>query len=154
MSNNKTNVLISMCLCGVHCRYDGRDVHFEAFDHLSDFVNLIPICPEIMGGLPTPRPPAEKIDNRIVTNEHEDVSEQYVRGAFTALSIAKKFKCNVAILKEYSPSCGVNKIYDGSFTGRKIEGLGVTAKLLIDNGLEVYSDEDIEIFIRKYIKVN
>lgn len=144
------NILISMCLCKVPCRYDGRDVTFEEFINLSEKFNLVPVCPEIIGGLSTPRNPAERIGDKIVSNIQEDVTEQYVKGSKETLKLAQRFNCEIAILKEFSPSCGVHMIYDGSFTGNKIDGSGVTAQLLKENNIEVYSDLEIDKFLKKY----
>ena len=146
------NVLISMCLCGVPCRYDGRDVPFEKLVELIDDVTLIPVCPEIMGGLSTPRDPAELINHKVISNQGLDVTKEYDQGAHITLKLAKQLNCDVAILKEYSPSCGVHKIYDGSFQGSKMQGSGVTASLLMKNDIEVFSDETVQDFIDKYIK--
>lgn len=137
------NILISACLLGVNCRYDGKSKFIEKVDSLKDKHNLIPVCPEIFGGLPTPREPAEIIGDRVLTKKGKDVTENYKRGAEEVLKLAKFFDCKLAILKERSPSCGYGKIYDGTFSGRLKDGNGVTAKLLIENGIKVIGESEI-----------
>lgn len=121
--------------------------------------NLIPVCPEQLGGLATPREPAE-IQNgtardvlegkaKVMNKQGVDVTEQYVSGAKETLKIARLYSCTAAILKSRSPSCGCGSIYDGSFTGRLKEGNGVCAQLLLDNGIEVMSEEDFETKIEE-----
>lgn len=140
------NILVSQCLLGIHCRYDGG-----AFDRpfLQKIVaqgrcQFVPICPEQLGGLCTPRPPAECQNNRVVNNTGADVTQQYQKGAAAALSLAKLYGCTAAILKDRSPSCGIGQIYDGSFTGTLTRGDGVTAKLLRENGIAVYPESKLE----------
>ncbi len=142
-------ILISACLLGAACRYDGRSVPMngELIARLAELHTLIPFCPEIYGGLPTPRPPAEIQHDRVINAEGCDVTEQYRRGAKEALRMAKLFGCEAAILKEKSPSCGAGKIYDGSFSRTLTEGKGITAKLLLDAGLRVYGESEIEKLI-------
>ena len=127
-------VLISTCLLGVACKYSGGDnarpalvAALQAAGH-----ELVPVCPEVYGGLPTPRTPAERIGSRVVT----------AAGAEIALQLARLTGCRVAVLKANSPSCGHGTIYDGTFSGKKIPGSGVAAELLEQNGIAVYTDED------------
>lgn len=110
------NIIVSACLLGVSCRYDGNSKPNEKIIDLKEKYNLIPICPEIMGGLPTPRMPAEIKDGRVKTENGIDVTEEYKKGADEAIKLAKLFGCKKAILKENSPSCGCGKIYNGEFT--------------------------------------
>lgn len=138
------NILISACLLGLRCRYDGKDKNFlEGIDKLMKNHILIPICPEQMGGLSTPRDPAERVGNKVITRAGKDVTEEYVKGAEESLKLARLYDCKVAILKEKSPSCGSGKIYDGSFSKTLIDGNGVTAELLIENGIKVIGEGDI-----------
>lgn len=144
--------LISACLCGVNCKYNGGNNLNEKCLELFESGEGILICPEQLGGLSTPRIPAEiegkasGVLNRIhkvINNKYEDVSESFIKGAKEVLKIAKDNKINKAILKEGSPSCGVNFIYDGSFNSNKIKGCGVTTYLLKENGISVISEEQL-----------
>ena len=138
------NILISACLLGVSCRYDGCSVQYPEVSALSEKYNLIPVCPEIYGGLPTPRVPAERILDKVINKEGGDVTENYKKGADIALGLARELNCRAAILKERSPSCASHEIYDGTFTKTRISGMGVTAELLSKNGIKVYSENEIE----------
>lgn len=137
------NILVSACLLGVNCRYDGKGALIEQLRELSQKHNLIPVCPEIYGGLATPRDPAERVGESVVTCNGQDVTKQYEKGAQEILKLAKFYDCKYAILKERSPSCGYGKIYDGTFSKKLIEGNGVTAQLLADNGIRVLGEQDI-----------
>ncbi len=142
------NILISACLLGVACRYDGcrKPLPASVIGALQQKYRLIPICPEIMGGLPTPRIPAEIQPNRrVLRSDGADVTENYQRGAREALLLAELFGCKLAILKEKSPSCGAGRIYDGSFTGTLTDGDGITAELLRKNGIRVIGESEITI---------
>lgn len=141
------NILVSACLLGVHCRYDGNGVMQEALERLSKEHNLIPVCPEIYGGLSTPRDPAERIGERIITKTGQDVTAQYTKGAREILALCKFYDCHYAILKERSPSCGYGKIYDGTFSGKLVDGNGVTAQLLSEQGVKIYGESRIEELI-------
>ena len=142
-------ILISACLLGASCRYDGRSVPLdgELLVMLAKSHTLIPVCPEIYGGLPTPRPPAEITHDCVINAEGHDVTEAYRRGAEEALRMAKLFGCEAAILKEKSPSCGVGRIYDGSFSRTLTDSDGITARLLLDAGIKVYGESEIEKLI-------
>ena len=140
----KRNLLVSACLLGIPCRYDGKSVPRVAISELSEHFNLIPICPEIYGGLPTPRTPSERRGDQVVMRDGTDVTENYRRGAECALMLCKKYGCEIAVLKERSPSCGVGKIYDGSFSGTLKDGDGVTAEYLKKHGITVIGDEHID----------
>lgn len=105
---------------------------------------MIPVCPEQLGGLPTPRIPAERVKDRVITQVGVDVTKEYQIGAEEALKIAKLYNCKKAILKEKSPSCGCGKIYDGTFSRNLIVGNGVTAELLLKNGIEVFGESEID----------
>ena len=143
-------VLISTCLLGVACKYSGGDnarpalvAALQAAGH-----ELVPVCPEVYGGLPTPRTPAERIGSRVVTAAGADVTAQYRKGAEIALQLARLTGCRVAVLKANSPSCGCGTIYDGTFRHRKIAGDGVTAELLQAHGLCVYNEDNFSELLR------
>ena len=135
-------LLVSACLLGCRCRYDGLEKGNPDVIALHDRFQLIPACPEQLGGLSTPRPPAERREDRVVTKT-SDVTEQYRRGAEEALRLAKLFGCRKALLKERSPSCGKGQIYDGTFTRTLIPGNGVTAELLLENGIAVLGESQL-----------
>lgn len=138
------NILVSACLLGINCRFDGDSKYLEQLKILKDKHNLIPICPEIYGGMKTPRQPSEKIGNKVISKTGEDVTDYFKRGAIETLKLAKFFDCKLAILKERSPSCGYGKIYDGTFSGTLIDGNGVTADLLSENGITIIGESGIE----------
>ena len=136
-------ILISACLLGVPCRYDGASKPHPLAQALLEEHQLVPVCPEQLGGLPTPRPPAERRGNRVVSREGPDVTEAYRRGAEAALTLCRQFGCQAAVLKERSPSCGRGVVYDGTFTGALTEGDGVTAELLSAHGILVSGESGI-----------
>ena len=138
----KEPLLISACLLGTPCRYDGKSkpLPVEQLAFLRERYELHPVCPESDGGLPTPRIPSERRDGRVVNRAGEDVSAPYARGAARALALCREHACRKALLKERSPSCGCGEIYDGSFTGTLIPGDGVTAELLKAEGIEVLGE--------------
>ena len=134
------HILVSACLLGTPCRYNGKGVLDPAVQALMREHQLVPVCPEILGGLPTPRTPAERIGDRVITRDGTDVTAAYERGAEEALRLARLFGCQAAVLKERSPSCGAGQIYDGTFAGRLIPGNGVCAQRLLDAGIKVYGE--------------
>lgn len=137
-------ILISACLLGTPCRYDGEGKPNKSIESLKTKYELIPVCPEVSGGLPTPRPPAELKNGRVINKDGFDVTEEYTCGALKTLALAKEHNITLAILKERSPSCGKGKIYDGSFSKTLIDGNGITAKLLIKNGIKVFGESEID----------
>ena len=138
-------LLVSACLLGACCRYDGGSKPCPEILALADSHALIPVCPEQLGGLPTPRPPAEiQSDGRVVNNRGEDVTAAYEKGAAEALRLCRLLRCDAAVLKARSPSCGCESVYDGSFTGALIPGRGVAAQCLLDAGVPVFSEENFE----------
>lgn len=139
-------ILVSACLLGTNCKYSGGNNLRKQVLALRDSYHLVPVCPEQLGGLPTPRPPAEHQGNRVVTKDGQDVTAQYQSGAAEALRLAKLFHCTAAILKARSPSCGLGQIYDGTFSGTLIPAHGTTAQALLDAGIPVYSEEDLPDF--------
>ena len=147
MRVKRPGILVSACLLGVNCRYNGERKKLEGIERLMERAELIPVCPEILGGLPTPRPPAERVGDRVMNREGADVTEAYQRGAEETLRLAELFGEKVALLKECSPSCGMGKIYDGSFQGRIVDGSGVTAELLSSHGISVYGESRIDALL-------
>ena len=136
-------ILVSACLLGVQCRYDGTGALTEGIKKLMEEHMLIPVCPEIMGGLATPRDPAERSGDKVVTKNGADVTENYQKGAMETLKLAKLYQCSCAVLKERSPSCGCGRIYDGSFGRKLVDGNGMTAELLLENGIQVKGESQI-----------
>ena len=137
-------VLVSACLLGEPCRYDGKAMPCEAVIEVSARREFVPVCPEVLGGLPTPRSPAEiQANGRVVDVAGADKTAAFEAGAREALRIARERGCKQAILKENSPSCGVNAVYDGTFSGNLVPGQGKTAALLAEAGIEAFSEIDI-----------
>ena len=137
-------ILVSACLLGAACKYSGGDNFCPKVAALVKNYQLVPVCPEQLGGLPTPRTPAERQGNRVITKDGRDVTAAYSHGAQEAWELAKLFGCGTAILKARSPSCGAQGIYDGTFTGTVIPGSGVTAELLRDAGIRVLTEDELE----------
>lgn len=139
-------ILISACLAGINCKYNGGN---NLNPELRDLVNngkAVPVCPEQLGGLVTPRIPAEIIKDgggniKVITKTGTDVTKEYILGAERALAIAKALNIKTAVLQSRSPSCGCGYIYDGTFTKHLIVGNGITAELFMKNGIKVFSDE-------------
>ena len=138
-------ILVSACLLGRPCRYDGRSKPCEKVIELSERkdVEIIEICPEQLGGLPTPRVPSEIVCGKVISKDGRDVTEFFKAGAKKALAIAKECSCDYAILKSLSPSCSTCGVYDGSFSGKVVDGMGVTARLLSENGIKFVSENEI-----------
>ena len=139
--NQPAPILVSACLLGTPCRYDGSGKADARLLKLGAKRQLIPVCPELLGGLPTPRPPAERVGARILDKDGADVTAAFLRGAQETLRLARLLGCKTAILKARSPSCGAGQIYDGTFSSRLIAGHGVTAALLMQNGITVFTEE-------------
>ena len=141
----REKVLISACLAGINCKVNGENNLLDSgiLDEISKKYHLLFVCPEVFGGLGTPREPAEMKDGLVVTKTAKDVSENFINGAKICLKIAKLNGCKKAILKARSPSCGSGQIYDGSFSKKLIFGDGVAAKLLKENGILVFSEDEI-----------
>ena len=143
-------LLISRCLLGDACRYDGKSkpLPAETLQALRSRYELIPVCPEVLGGLPTPRTPSERQGGRVVMKTGADVTAEYRRGAEAALRLAQENRVCAAVLKERSPSCGKGEIYDGTFTGTLKDGNGVTAEMLLENGFTVFGESEIAKLIK------
>ena len=146
-------IIVSACLLGLNTKYDGKTNDCALLQKYSSIGKFIPVCPEQLGGLPTPRVPVEIIDgtgqdmllgrSEVRGEQGEEVSSEFIQGAKEVLKIVEMVKVTAAILKERSPSCGVNYIYDGSFTHRIKPGQGVTAALLKEHNIPIYSDEEL-----------
>ncbi|MGB3367931.1 MAG: DUF523 domain-containing protein [Acidaminobacteraceae bacterium] len=135
--------LVSACLLGVNCKYSGENNSDTRVIDMLKHEILIPVCPEQLGGMSTPRYPAEIIADKVVNEEGLDVTEHFVKGARETLVLAKMFGIEEAILKDGSPSCASSLIYDGNFSKTKIKGEGYTARLLRKNGIKVISENDL-----------
>ena len=135
-------ILVSACLLGINCKYNGGNNYNEKIiEYLKD-KEVIPICPEIYGGLSTPRKPSERKGNLVIDNEQNDVTLNFKKGAEETLKLAKLLGVKKALLKSKSPSCGYKMIYDGTFTDHLIAGNGVTTELLLNEGIEVLTEKD------------
>lgn len=155
--------IISACLCGVNCKYNGKNNLNDRCLKLFREGKAVLVCPEQLGGLQTPRNPVElnnissevlEENGKALSNKGEDVTKQFLNGAYETLKIAKELGATKAILKEGSPSCGSNFVYDGTFTDNKIKGKGITAYLLEKEGITVFSDEDLEVDNSKLVYLN
>ena len=133
--------MVSACLAGLHCRYDGRTNHKPEVAELVASGLAVPVCPEELGGLPTPRDPSERCGSAVVSCTGRDVSAEFAAGAEAALYIAEEYGCSAAILKARSPSCGCGRIYDGTFSRTLVPGNGLFADLLLKKGFEVFTEE-------------
>ena len=137
-------ILVSKCLLGINCRYNGDSCKNDAVCALSEKYEIIPICPEQDGGLPTPRDPAEIVNGRVISSAGRDVTAEYEKGARHALELAREHNVEFAVLKSKSPSCGCGTIYDGTFSGTLITGDGITAGLLKAMGFKVTDENSIK----------
>ncbi len=155
--------IISACLCGVNCKYNGENNLSERCMKLFREGKAVLVCPEQLGGLSTPRDPVElnneaseviNGNGKALSNQGGDVTKQFIDGAYETLRIAKELGATKAVLKEGSPSCGSNYIYDGTFSGNKIKGKGITAQVLENEGITVFSDEDLEVNNSKLVYLN
>ncbi|MEO3944094.1 DUF523 domain-containing protein [Gorillibacterium sp. CAU 1737] len=153
-------ILVSACLAGMKVRYDGRDNLVETLGRFIEEGRALPVCPEVLGGLSTPREPAEIVGGtgedvldghaRIIDRTGCDVTTEFVSGAYEALRVAREAKATVVVLKESSPSCGSSRIYDGTHSGHKIPGMGVTAALLQREGIRVFSENQLDELFREF----
>lgn len=145
-------LLISACLYGQKCRYDGKDNLISRLDLLKDKFTLVPVCPEVAGGLEIPRNPSEIVGDRVIMNDGRDVTSEYRKGAEIALRTALENGCEFALMKAKSPSCGSGKIYDGTFSRTLTDGDGITIRLLKENGIKVFNETQIKELL-KYIEL-
>lgn len=136
-------IMVSACLLGENCKYNGGNNLSEKVLKYVNGHEVISVCPEVLGGLPTPRVPAEIVNEVVTTKDGRSVDKEFRNGARIALEIAKKNQVDQVILQSRSPSCGPKQIYDGSFSGRKIDGQGVFAKLLTENGFSIMDVEEL-----------
>lgn len=146
----KTKIIVSACLLGENCKYNGGNNKCDDIIALAEKFEIIPVCPECFGGLPIPRVPSEIRDGRVYSKTGEDLTEAFLSGAEQTLYIAKEANAPCAVLKENSPSCGFGKIYDGTFSGNKIEGNGITAQLLYDNEIQIFGESQVKKLINLY----
>ena len=144
-------ILVSACLLGISCRYDGLSKENKELIELGKKFEFFPVCPEILGGLPTPRVPSEIRNGKVINKDGIDVTDNYRKGAEDTLKICKICNIDAVILKSKSPACGKGKIYDGTFSGTLINGNGIAADLLLKNGIKVYTEEE---FIKEFKKNN
>ena len=143
-------LLISACFLGKNCKYSGGNNALppEILTRLGEKYALVPVCPETAGGLPIPREPSERLNGIVIGKSGRDVTAEFDKGAETALTLAQRFGCKAALMKERSPSCGSGTIYDGSFTGTVIPGDGVAAEKLRAAGLTLYGESEIEKLLK------
>lgn len=137
-------ILVSACLLGINCRYNGERVMAPGMDRLMARHTLIPVCPEQLGGLATPRQPSEILGYRVIDLNGADLTESYRLGAAEALRLAAMYGCEYAVLKERSPSCGHGLIHNGLFDGGLVAGNGIAAALLEENGVQVFGESEID----------
>lgn len=152
----KRRIVVSACLLGVCCNYKAEaakefSLNAQFWESLTDRFEVFPVCPEQLGGLSTPRIPSELLDpvvavisgsGKIIARNGEDVSAAFLKGARETLRIAALVRADAAVLKSRSPSCGKNMVYDGTFSGKLVDGSGVAAYMLINSGLEVYDEQE------------
>lgn len=139
-------IAVSACLLGINYKYNGGNNYSEKLEKLLEKHKVIPICPEVLGGLPIPRDPSEIVNGEVLTDKGKSVDKEFRNGAKKALEIVKESGAELVVLQPRSPSCGLGKIYDGSFTGRLVDGDGVFVKLLKDEGIKVV---DVGDFIKE-----
>lgn len=139
----KETLLISACLLGTNCKYNGGNNYTPLVEQLKERYELVPVCPECFGGLPIPHEPSERVGGRVLSKSGNDVTAAFRRGAEKTLEAARKHTVTRAVLKERSPSCGCGAIYDGTFTGTVVPGDGVAAALLLEHGIAIYGESRI-----------
>lgn len=142
-------ILISACLVGDKVNYKGQGNYVKDVELLKEQYDLVLFCPEVEGGLKIPRLPNEIKKDEVFRSDGKNVTHEFMEGARKALRICRFYGIHKAVLKEASPSCGTHEIHDGNFIGKKIKGMGITAKLLKDSGIEVYSEKEILDLIKK-----
>lgn len=148
MTSVMERILISACLVGDRVKYNGGDNLSPKIAALLEKYELVPFCPEVEGGLSIPRSPCERKDDRVINQDGEDVTEAFYKGAELAYNICLFLKIKTAILKERSPSCGTETIYDGTFSHKEISGMGVTAEYLKEKGIAVLNEDEIDSLLK------
>lgn len=143
----KEYLLVSSCLGGFKTKYNGNHNKVDFLRELSMKYHLVFFCPEVVGGLSIPRNPSEIRGSAVFSSTGTDVTKEYRRGAEAALKIAQKYHISKAVLKEASPSCGATMVYDGTFTGGKIKGKGITVQLLEENGIQVFTEQTAQALL-------
>lgn len=141
--------IVSSCLAGINCRYDGNNNSNEKVVKLVKEGKAIPVCPEVLGGLGIPRDRSEIVkdqngDRKVITENGKDVTAEFIKGAMKTSAIAKIVNAEKAVMKKYSPSCGYGEIYDGTFNNNLVEGNGITVEMLIENGVEILTADDLD----------
>ncbi len=144
----REKLLISACLLGRNCKYNGGNNYAPLTEALKARYELVPVCPECLGGLPIPHEPSERVGDRVLSKSGADVTAAFQRGAEKTLALALQHGVKKAVLKERSPSCGCGSIYDGTFTGTVVSGSGVAAELLLAHGVEIYGESRMEELLR------
>ena len=144
----KEKVLISACLLGRNCKYNGGNNYTPLVEELEGRFDLVPVCPECLGGLPIPRAPSERAGEKVLSKTGADVTGAFQRGAEKTLEIARREGVRRAVLKERSPSCGCGSIYDGTFTGAVVPGNGLAAELLLRHGITIYGESRLEELLK------
>lgn len=147
-------ILISACLLGFNYKYNGGNNYTKEIEKIKEEFVLIPVCPELFGGLPTPRDPSERLNDKIISCNGLDVTKEYLKGANHALQDALNEGIRFAITKEKSPACGVHKIYDGTHSKTLIDGSGVLVELLKQNNIKVFNENEIDEFLNYYHQEN
>ena len=136
-------IAVSACLLGQNCKYNGGNNRNEKLLEYLKGHTVLPICPETLGGLPTPRVPSEISDGRVINKEGKDVTAEFVSGAHKALETVRSGGAEMIILQSRSPSCGAKNVYDGTFSGRTVEGKGIFAALAEEDGYRIIDVEDL-----------
>lgn len=144
-------ILLSACLAGINCKYNGQNNEVPALRKLYEEGKAVLVCPEELGGLPTPRIPCEIREKRVYNTRGEDKTDYFISGAEKALNICRENGCRLAILKSYSPSCGPDGIYDGTFTHTRVKGSGIFAAMLREEGVECISELDDMKGLEEYL---
>lgn len=150
-AKEKTAIAVSACLLGKRCRYNGETQTNGDVTELAKWFRIIPVCPELFGGLTVPREPSEISGDRVITKSGKDVTDAYRIGAEKTLELIRRENCVAALLKERSPSCGKGLVHNGSFDGGMVPGDGITAAWLLENGIPVFGETETET-IKQYLK--
>ena len=137
-------IMVSACLLGENCKYNGGNNLSEKVMNYVKGYEVIPVCPEVLGGLSTPRLSSEIVNGVVTASDGRSVDMEFRKGAQMGLDLAKENEVDLVILQSRSPSCGVKQIYDGTFSGNKIAGQGIFAQLLIENGYKIIDVEDLK----------